>query len=344
MKPSPNLFDYDENEHIRKLRKKRIISFICVFLFIAIAFGIYFTYQYLFIKNLEQYISSTKQPENVIFTAFQKYKSFYAKQPNITGISFKTILKRHFCMDLPPVKKAQKEILVRLNEELIPERFPASMEEYRISKEKEAQLLYPLAKIGDKVKIRSVRGNYTGIFNGMGSKGASVRINQKNFSMIDLTKESKALFDPELNTTVQREYVVRECDNYRRRIKQFALSFLKRELRKQGYFYHGKFYSPSEYFAALNSGKIISPPQTSSKNQLFFKKAQEAELIKLSPMHCKYILPPTYNSTGASKKSLKTIRQTEDSAGSSAASTQKTKKNESSGGFSIMSSKKFLEQ
>lgn len=339
-----DIFDCNENRKVRKSQKNRAVPFIFLFLFLVIIFGLYFAYQYLFIRNLEKYISHARLPENVLPTAFLKYKSFFENQPNITGISFKKILKRHFRMDLPSADDAKAEIQKKLYYELIPVKFPLSMDEYRIRKEKEAQQLYPLAKNGDKVKIRSARGNYTGFFNGMGSKGASIRIDQKIISMHDLTKESKALFDPEMNAIVQKEYVVRECSRYKYKIEQFSLSVMKKELRKQGYFYHGKFYSPSEYLAALNSGKIISSPQKSSEKQPVFRKAQETEMVKLSPMKHKYILSPKYESKRAKRKTIKTIRKTEDSEESSAMSTGKTDENEDSAESSGTSTKNSSRQ
>lgn len=278
---------------VKKSRKNRAVPFILLFLLLVFLFGIYFAYQYLFLKNLEKYISAAKQPENVLPTAYRKYKRFFEKQPNITGISFKKILKRHYRMDLPPVDKAKAEIQRKLYDELIPAKFPLSTEEYRIRKEKEAQTLYSLAKPGDKVKVRSARGNYTGIFNGMGSKGASIRINQKIISMHDLTKESKALFDPEMNSIVQREYVVRECSRYSRKIEEFSLSVMKKELRKRGYFYHGKFYSPSEYYTALKNDSLT---HQSDKKQVVYEKAKETRLSKLPKESSKrYLREPDLN-------------------------------------------------
>ena len=278
MKPPADIFDFVENKKVIKLRKKRIISFVCIFLFFAVISGIYFAYQYLFIKKLEASISDSKQPESAVRTAYSEYRKFFSIQPNITGISFETLLKRHFRMDLPPAKKAQAEISGKLHKELIPEKFPVSMAEFQIRKEQEAQTLYRLAKPGDKVKIRSVKGIYAGVFNGMGSKGASVRIDRKTFPLHDLDRESKALFDPELNPVVQREYIIRECRNYSRKIEQFSLSVMKKELLKQGYFYHGKFYSPSEYLTALKNNSLR---HLSDKKMVVLRKAKETELSKL---------------------------------------------------------------
>ena len=292
----PDIFDYK----VKKSWIKRAFPFILLFLFLVFLFGIYFAYQYLFIRRLEKYILSyTKQPEKVIPAAFLKYRNFFEKQPNVTGISFKTILKRHFRMDLPSADKAKAEIQKKLYYELIPVKFPLSMEEFRIKKEKEAQTLYSPAKIGDKVKIRSARGNYTGIFNGMGSKGASIRIDQKIISMHDLTKESKALFDPEMNAIVQREYVAQACSRYSRKIEEFSLSVMKKELRKRGYFYHGKFYSPSEYYTALKNNSLT---HQSDKKQVVYVKAKETELSKLPKESSKrYLREPDFNAKSKQK-------------------------------------------
>ena len=182
------------------------------------------------------------------------------------------------------------------------------MSEFRSKKQKEAEKLFPLAKIGDKVKVRSARhGNYIGIFNGFGYKGSSVRIDRKVFSMYDLERESRALFDPTLNEPFKEEYVIRECDSYRAEIDRFTDSVLAKEMRKRGYFQRVDFFSPAEYLAFLESEKSFKTPKALAKQR--FKRAKEAELKKFYSSDSVYLSSPTYNATNAKSKSVKTIRR-----------------------------------
>lgn len=262
-----------------------------------------------FLERIDKDIAaSVKKPERVVEQAFLDYKEFFSKQKNLTGITFRNILERHFPMDLPPAKKARAEIRKSIREDLLPEKFPVSMSKFRSEKQKEAEKLFPLAKIGDKVKVRSARhGNYIGIFNGLGNKGSSVRIDRKVFSMYDLERESRALFDPTLNEPVKEEYVIRECDSYRAKIDRFTDSVLAKEMRKRGYFRRVDFFSPAEYLAFMESKKTFKTPKNLAKQR--FKRAKEAELKKFYSSDPAYLSSPTYYTTGPKSNAVKTIRE-----------------------------------
>ena len=181
------------------------------------------------------------------------------------------------------------------------------MTKYKFLKWKEAERLYPLAKLGDKVTVRSLKeDNYTGIYNGFGSKNASGQIDSKFFALYDLTRETRALFEPVLNEIVKDEYVLRECNLYNSEIERFTASILSREMRSMGYFQRVDFFSPSEYLNHLESGRPFKHPK-SQTNQVL-PKAKENVLRKLSPHRNKYFTQPWYYNRGPKRKAIRTVR------------------------------------
>lgn len=247
-------------------RSRFLRVLLVVFLVLLLAAGtgtiIYYMYQRSFNTELRKFILSSKDPvEDTLISAFLKYNKFYEKHPNITRVSFREICKP-VCRDLPPAGTMQKSIRKQLRTELIPDKFSYTMNEYRILKMKEAREKFKLAKIGDTVVLQSVRfGRFKGVFHGFGSNKSSIRVNQKIFSIYDLERESKAQFDSMLNVIVQDEYVARECRRFKSEIEQFSKVYMDEEMKKQGYFFRGKYYSPSEYLDALKENQFSLQPE-----------------------------------------------------------------------------------
>ena len=311
-----------------------VISIICIMGTILLAGGIYYglkkylegqkkpdpkaelnadstekTVQQEFIAELEKTVATSKEkPEKLIQEVYLEYKKFFENRKNITGITLKDILKKRFDMNLPPARKTAGIVMrdIRYNE--IPEKFPTSMKEYRIQKKEEFHKLYPLVKVGDTVTIRSsLKGIRTGTFNGFGSKGASVRINKKYYSLYDLSRESKSQFDPKLNEIVCVEYVSSECEQYKEKIDQFAESLMNRKMRRQGYLFRGEYFSPEEYLTALEENKEFRSIHKKRK-RIVLRKAKEIELKKLPPSDGHNRFTNTTYTTSRKTKTVRTIR------------------------------------
>lgn len=267
------------------------------------------TVQQEFIAELEKTVTTSRQkPEILIQKVYLEYKKFFENRQNMIGITIKDILKKRFDMDLPPARKTEGIIMRDIWKNEIPKIFPTTMKEYRIQKKEEFHKLYPLVKVGDTVTIRSsLKGVHTGIFNGFGSKGASVRINKKYYSLFDLTRECKSQFDPALNELVCLEYVASECDKYKENIDRVTESLIHEKMRQQGYLFRGKFFSPAEYLAALEKNKGFHSVHKKRK-RIILKKAKEIELKKLPPSDGDNRFTNTRYTTSRKTKTVRTIR------------------------------------
>lgn len=312
--------DERDSSYSKSLIAVSIICLVASFLAAAAYFGwrLYLklereklkTVQLSFLSKLEKDISSSAdKPELLIQNVFLEYKEFFEKQENITGVSLKDILAKRFDMNLPVSRKTLAEIRRDIYENLIPEKFPVRMKEYKLQKQVEAVKIYRLAKIGDTVTVRSSRqGNYTGVFNGFGSKGASVQIDSRYFALYDLPRENKAQFDPLLNELVRAEYVVRHCNRYREAMHTFSESALHKEMRKRGYLYRGEFFSPSEYLAALEQDRPFKMPKARPARK-HLARAKESELKKLSPSCGESRLSrPAYYRAAPKSRPVRTLR------------------------------------
>lgn len=262
-----------------------------------------------FIAELEKTVTTSRQrPEKLIQDVYLEYKKFFENRKNMTGITIKDILEKRFDMNLPPARRTAGIVLRDTWKNEIPKRFPNSIKEYRIQKKEEFHKLYPLVKVGDTVTIRSsLKGVHTGTFNGFGSKGASVRIGKKYYSLYDCSRESKSQFDPALNEIVCLEYVTSECDKYKENINRVAESLIHRKMRQQGYLFRGEFFSPAEYLAALEKNKGFRSVQKKRK-RIVLEKAKEIELKKLPPSDGNTRFTNTTYTTSRKTRTVKTIR------------------------------------
>lgn len=266
--------------------------------------------QQAFLTHLEENILKSKNnPEYAVEKAFLQYKNYFSTQENLADVSFQDIFSRYFPMDLPPARESEEEIRRYILKDLLPKRFPLSKGRYKFMKFQEAEKIYPLAKLGDRVKVQSLKeDNYTGIFNGFGSKKMSIQIDHKFFALYDLTIESKALFNPVINELIRKEYVIRECKAYDEEIEKFIVSALSQEMRKQGYFQRVDFFSPSEYLAFLESGRPFKEPKSKKNKQVVMPKSEEIVMKKLPPHSSKYFTQPYYYNPGPKRKRVRTMR------------------------------------
>lgn len=114
--------------------------------------------------------------------------------------------------------------------------FPTDLKALKQKAENEFDAKNPFAKRNSRVTVRYRRGSrvfrFSGNYYGRGLGGNTIRINSRNIPVVDLTEESKMLFDAQYHAEQKEKYAAGVINQYLRKKNAYASKLINAEYAK----------------------------------------------------------------------------------------------------------------